>query len=62
MTFIYLNEYLKKYLWDKMESEHVLDCCECGACQYACPSNLPILDYIRVGKNEIAKIMRERKK
>ena len=31
----------------------VLNCLECGCCSYICPSNRPILDYIRLSKNRV---------
>jgi electron transport complex protein RnfC len=32
----------------------VADCMECGCCSYICPSRRPIVQWIRVGKGEIA--------
>ena len=51
----------EKSLFERMEPEKVLDCIECGSCSYTCPSSRPLLDYIRLGKAEVAKIMRARK-
>ena len=39
----------------------ITDCMECGSCAYTCPARLPLLDYIRLGKAEVMKIMRSRK-
>lgn len=47
--------------WEEAEAEHIMDCMECGSCQYTCPSGRPLLDHVRVGKNEVAKIIRTRK-
>lgn len=33
----------------------LLNCMECGCCSYICPSNRPILDYIRLAKLELRK-------
>lgn len=33
-----------------------LNCMECGCCSYICPSNRPLLDYIRLSKLEIRKL------
>lgn len=44
-----------------MEDFHAYDCIECGSCSYTCPASLPLLDYIRLGKGEVMKIMRARK-
>jgi electron transport complex protein RnfC len=51
----------EKGLFERMESEKVMDCIECGSCSYTCPSSRPLLDYIRLGKAEVGKIMRARK-
>jgi electron transport complex protein RnfC len=48
-------------LWDKAEKSKVMDCMECGSCSYTCPSNRPLLDYIRLGKNKVGQIIRARK-
>lgn len=51
----------QRMMYDKMEHERVLDCIECGSCSFVCPANLPLLDYIRLGKSEVNKIIRTRK-
>ncbi|MFQ5629356.1 MAG: 4Fe-4S dicluster domain-containing protein, partial [bacterium] len=44
--------------YDRMDEEYnILDCFECGACTYVCPSNIPLVQYFRVAKG----IVRERK-
>jgi len=50
----------QKSLFEPMEAEKVLDCIECGSCSYTCPSSRPLLDYIRLGKAEVGKIIRAR--
>lgn len=39
------------------EDYHLMDCFECGACSYVCPSNIPLVQYFRVAKG----IIREQK-
>ena len=51
----------EKSLFERMEPEKVMDCIECGSCSYTCPCSRPLLDYIRLGKAEVGKIMRARK-
>ena len=46
--------------YERVESERSLDCIECGSCSYTCPSTRPLLDYIRLGKSEVVKIIRSR--
>ncbi len=50
----------EKELYERAEKEDVLDCIECGSCSFACPSDRPLLDYIRLGKNEVAAMIRAR--
>jgi len=42
--------------YDDMLAYHILDCMECGACSYVCPSNIPLVQRFRVSKG----ILRER--
>ena len=46
--------------YEDCEAERIMDCIECGSCLYICPSGRPLLDQIRVGKNQVGKIMRAR--
>ena len=51
----------EKQIWDRSEKEHTMDCIECGSCMYTCPANRPLLDYIRLSKAAVGKIIRTRK-
>lgn len=44
----------------KAQQFNILDCIECGSCTYVCPSNRPLLDYVRLGKSIVQKNMRNR--
>ena len=57
-----LIKLVKKNLVERLEQEHVMDCMECGSCSYGCPANLPLLDYIKLGKADVGKMIRARKK
>jgi Na+-translocating ferredoxin:NAD+ oxidoreductase subunit C len=46
--------------FDKAEKERITDCMECGCCSYTCPAGRPLLDYIRLGKSTVQKMIRER--
>lgn len=50
-----------KLKFDRLETEKVLDCIECGSCSFTCPSSRPLLDFIRLGKAEVIKLKRSRK-
>ncbi|MDD2963285.1 MAG: electron transport complex subunit RsxC [Bacteroidales bacterium] len=45
---------------ESVENERIMDCIECGSCQYTCPSGRQLLDYIRVGKGAVGKMIRAR--
>ncbi len=46
--------------FETAEQEKVMDCIECGSCQYTCPANIPLLDYLRLGKNRVGAMIRAR--
>ena len=46
--------------WDMAEEHNTIDCIECGCCSYTCPSNLSLLDYIRIGKQTVMTNIRAR--
>ena len=56
-----LSKLARKSLWEEAEAHHITDCIECGSCSWQCPSALPLLDFIRIGKAEVMKIIRSRK-
>ena len=39
--------------YDEMERFFAFDCMECGSCSFTCPSGIPIVQLIRVGKQAI---------
>jgi len=51
-----------KMINDGLEYERVMDCIECGSCSFICPANRPLLDFIRLGKSNVGKIIRSRNK
>jgi len=52
----------EREMFDHMDNEKTMDCIECGSCSYVCPSHRPLLDYIRLGKVEINKLRRAKRK
>lgn len=50
----------ERAMWTEMEHDRILDCIECGCCSFACPSNRPLLDHLRLGKTAVTKIVRNR--
>lgn len=48
---------------EKLEEAEALDitvCMECGTCAYTCPANIPLVQWIRLGKQRVIKMQRER--
>lgn len=43
----------EKYRWDEAERLHVMDCIECGSCNYICPARLPLVQSFRTAKAAI---------
>jgi Na+-translocating ferredoxin:NAD+ oxidoreductase subunit C len=50
----------EKGLFERAEEEMITDCMECGSCSYTCPAGRPLLDYIRLGKSTVNRLVRER--
>jgi electron transport complex protein RnfC len=48
-----LMKYVKYEQSSEAEIWGALDCVECGSCQYSCPANIPLVHWIRLGKNLI---------
>ncbi|MDR0989708.1 MAG: electron transport complex subunit RsxC [Prevotellaceae bacterium] len=46
--------------FERMEKERIMDCIECGSCQFTCPANRPLLDYCRLGKAKVGGLIRAR--
>lgn len=46
--------------FERMENERIMDCIECGSCQFTCPANRPLLDYCRLGKARVGGMIRAR--
>lgn len=56
----FLSKMSKRKAWDVVEANRVTDCIECGSCQYTCPASMPLLDFIRTGKQTVMGIIRAR--
>ncbi|NOQ79542.1 MAG: electron transport complex subunit RsxC, partial [Gammaproteobacteria bacterium] len=46
---------------EMQEKYNVMDCVECGACTYACPSNIPIVQLIRTAKDNLRNLSMKNK-
>jgi electron transport complex protein RnfC len=50
----------ERTMWEEVEKEKITDCMECGSCSFTCPACRPLLDYIRLGKSTVIKLIRSR--
>lgn len=55
-----LVKYVKYDNLAKAEEFGILDCVECGCCQYICPAKIHLVQWLRVGKNKIASEKRKK--
>ena len=55
-----LSKLSRKKDWETVETNRITDCIECGSCQFTCPAYLPLLDWIRLGKQTVMGIIRAR--
>lgn len=46
--------YAKADSFDEARAHHLFDCIECGCCSYVCTSHIPLVQYYRYAKFEIA--------
>ena len=55
-----LSKLTRKQAWERLETEQITNCIEFGCCQFACPAYLPLLDYVRLGKQRVMGLIRAR--
>ena len=56
----YLSKMTQKKGWEEVEAQMITSCIECGCCQASCPAYLPLLDWVRLGKQTVMGIIRAR--
>ncbi|NOX97961.1 MAG: electron transport complex subunit RsxC [Nitrospirae bacterium] len=44
--------------WERLSEYNILNCMECGCCQYVCPADIPLVHLFKVGKSELRRIKR----
>lgn len=59
---VYIAQTTSREMLEEAEKANVMDCIECGSCQFICPSGKPLLDMVRLGKNKVGTIIRNRVK
>jgi electron transport complex protein RnfC len=46
--------------FEDAENLHVTTCMECGTCAYECPAHIPLVQWIRLGKQTVLRKQQER--
>jgi len=46
---------VKNSMWAELDEFFISDCMECGSCGYVCPAKIPIVNYIKLGKEKLRK-------
>jgi electron transport complex protein RnfC len=55
-----IMKYVKTEQLSLAETWGALDCVECGCCQFSCPAKIPLVHWIRLGKNQIMNLKRKK--
>jgi len=55
-----LARYSQLQKYEEAESADITVCMECGTCAYTCPANIPLVQWIRLGKQKVLEMQRER--
>ncbi|MCK4430579.1 MAG: electron transport complex subunit RsxC [Candidatus Aminicenantes bacterium] len=55
-----LMKYVRFDHLSEAENCGIQDCVECGCCQYTCPANIPLVHWLRLGKNQIMSLKRRK--
>jgi electron transport complex protein RnfC len=57
-TFIVENVKNKDYAF--AQKLNILDCMECGSCSFVCPSHIQLIQWIKLGKLEVGKLIKKK--
>ena len=50
LTPVFMRQYAEVRKWSEVEALRVMDCIECGSCNYICPARLPLVQNFRTAK------------
>ncbi|MBJ6799798.1 electron transport complex subunit RsxC [Geomonas propionica] len=48
-----LAKFARRSAWEEAEMADVMSCIECGSCVYVCPAAIPLIQYIKRGKQAV---------
>lgn len=58
---LYMRMFSNKRDWEKVQEYNVLDCIECGCCNYICPARIHLVQTFRMAKFEIRGLQAKQK-
>ena len=61
LTPVYMHLYAEKGMWKEAEALNVMDCIECGSCNYICPARIHLVQSFRVTKGELRNLAAKEK-
>ena len=61
LTPVYMHLYAGKGMWKEAEELNVMDCIECGSCNYICPARIHLVQSFRLCKSELRKLAAKEK-
>ena len=50
---LYMHMYAEKRAWHELEGYNIMDCMECGSCNYICPARIHLVQSFRMSQFEI---------
>lgn len=56
----YIAQYVKNDNYEQVEKLHAADCIECGCCSFTCPAKIPLIQYMRLGKQKVNEMKRNK--
>ena len=57
-----LGRLARKERWEVMAEHNLMDCMECGACSFTCPSRIPLVQQFRVAKAQLRRLAELKKR
>jgi electron transport complex protein RnfC len=55
-----LARYSQLHKYEEAESADITVCMECGTCAFTCPATIPLVQWIRLGKQKVLEMQKER--